>query len=134
MNIWFSSDTHYGHKRIIELAKRPFSSVEEMDEVMIERHNARVRPGDQFFHVGDFAFADHDPYLRRLNGQKFLVSGNHDHTNRLKKATLWQKVEKLMHVKMPDGLQLVLCHYAMRLWRATRTTARSTSTATATAT
>jgi calcineurin-like phosphoesterase family protein len=61
MNIWFSSDTHYGHKRIIELAKRPFSSVEEMDEVMIERHNARVRPGDQFFHVGDFAFADHDP-------------------------------------------------------------------------
>ena len=49
MNIWFSSDTHYGHKRIIELAKRPFSSVEEMDEVMIERHNARVRPGDQFF-------------------------------------------------------------------------------------
>jgi hypothetical protein len=73
MNIWFSSDTHYGHERIIELAKRPFSSVEEMDEVMIERHNARVRPGDQFFHVGDFAFADHDPYLSRLNGQKFLV-------------------------------------------------------------
>ena len=76
MNVWFTSDTHFGHKRIIELAKRPFSSVEQMDGVMIESWNARVRPGDLVYHVGDFAFADHTPYLERLNGQKFLVKGN----------------------------------------------------------
>jgi calcineurin-like phosphoesterase family protein len=40
MNIWFTTDTHYRHKRIIELANRPFGSVEEMEEVMIERHTS----------------------------------------------------------------------------------------------
>jgi calcineurin-like phosphoesterase family protein len=40
MNIWFTADTHYCHKRIIELANRPFGSVEEMNEVMIERHTS----------------------------------------------------------------------------------------------
>ena len=90
MTAFFTSDHHFGHKRIIELAKRPFTSVDEMDEYMIVRWNDRVKPGDTIYHVGDFAFTDHDPYLRRLNGQKFLVPGNHDHSNRVKKATGWE--------------------------------------------
>jgi hypothetical protein len=43
---FFTSDHHFGHKRIIELAKRPFTSVDEMDEYMIVRWNDRVKPGD----------------------------------------------------------------------------------------
>ena len=34
MTIWFSADHHFGHARMIELAKRPFKSVEEMDRVV----------------------------------------------------------------------------------------------------
>jgi calcineurin-like phosphoesterase family protein len=116
MTIWFTSDHHFGHERIIELAKRPFASVEGMDEHMIACWNDRVKPGDTVYHVGDFAFTDHDPYLRRLNGQKFLVPGNHDHSNRVKKATGWVKAEKIMDVTLPDGTMVVLCHYAMRVW------------------
>ena len=116
MTIWFTSDHHLGHKRIIELANRPFSSVEEMDEEMIRRWNARVARGDIVYHLGDFAFADHDPYLGRLKGQKFLAPGNHDHSNRVKRAKGWQGVEKLMHITLPDGTPVVLCHYAMRVW------------------
>jgi calcineurin-like phosphoesterase family protein len=116
MTIWFTSDHHFGHERIIELAKRPFASVEGMDEHMIARWNDRVKPGDTVYHVGDFAFTDHDPYLRRLNGQKFLVPGNHDHSNRVKKAAGWVKAEKIMDVTLPDGTMVILCHYAMRVW------------------
>lgn len=113
--VWFTSDHHFGHKRIIELAKRPFASVEEMDEAMIERWNARVAPGDLVYHLGDFAFADHTPYLERLKGQKRLVVGNHDHSNRVNKAKGWSTIDSLLHITVTDT-PLVLCHYAMRVW------------------
>jgi calcineurin-like phosphoesterase family protein len=116
MNIWFTSDHHFGHKRIIELAKRPFASVEEMDEEMIHRWNQFVEPGDMVYHLGDFAFADHTPYLSRLKGQKRLILGNHDHSNRVNKAKGWATVDSLLHVTLPDSTPMVLCHYAMRVW------------------
>lgn len=116
MTIWFTSDHHFGHKRIIELANRPFSSVEEMDEEMVRRWNAVVAPGDMVYHLGDFAFADHTPYLARLKGQKRLVLGNHDHSNRVNKAKGWATVDSLLHVTLPDKALVVLCHYAMRVW------------------
>lgn len=118
MQIWFTADTHFGHERIIELANRPFATVEEMDEEMIRRWNAVVAPGDLIYHLGDFAFCDHTPYLARLNGQKKLIIGNHDHSNRLKKAKGWATIDSLLRVKGIPGepLPVVLCHYAMRVW------------------
>ncbi|MEH2560805.1 metallophosphoesterase [Bradyrhizobium sp. AZCC 2289] len=113
MNIWFTSDHHFGHKRIIELAQRPFTSVEEMDEMMIWYWNDRVKPGDMVYHVGDFAFADHDPYLDRLNGVKRLILGNRDHSNRWKTGFSKRSstVDSLLHIALPDA-----CHFAVRVW------------------
>lgn len=113
--MWFTADTHFGHKRIIELAHRPFASVEEMDEAMIARWNERVGRNDIVFHLGDFAFADHGPYLSRLNGYKRLVVGNHDHTNRTKLSSGWGTISDLLHVTVA-GTSIVLCHYGMRVW------------------
>ena len=78
---FFTSDTHFGHQRIIELCNRPFSSVEEMNEVMIERWNTVVKPDDVVIHLGDVALgkiAETLPLIGRLNGYKVLVPGNHD--------------------------------------------------------
>ena len=82
---------------------------------MIAKWNNRVARGDTVYHLGDFAFCDHTPYLRRLNGQKRLVVGNHDHSNRVKKAVGWSTVDSLLHVKVEDT-PIVLCHYGMRVW------------------
>lgn len=43
MNTWFTSDTHWGHSKIIEHSHRPFESIGEMDEVLIERWNKVVK-------------------------------------------------------------------------------------------
>lgn len=72
-NIWFISDTHFGHANILEYEKeaRPFSSLEEMHEVMIERWNSVVQPKDILYHLGDFAFGRRGlSVASRLNGKK----------------------------------------------------------------
>lgn len=81
MNIWFTSDHHFGHAKIIELCNRPFSSVEEMNEILVERWNSVVARGDMVFYLGDFAMGQRKetvPIASRLNGVKLLVPGNHD--------------------------------------------------------
>lgn len=83
-NIFLTSDSHFFHKNIIELCNRPFSSVEEMNEKLIENWNSVVSPNDYIFHLGDFCFggsAAWDYCLDRLNGHKFLILGNHEWKN-----------------------------------------------------
>ncbi|MGB4778165.1 metallophosphoesterase [Microbacterium sp.] len=84
---YVTSDTHFGHARISELAGRPFGTVEEMDAELVARWNAVVGPGDVVLHLGDLALGPIQESLAltaRLNGQRFLVPGNHD---RLSTAT-----------------------------------------------
>ncbi len=83
--IFLISDTHFGHEGILHfktpegLPVRPFKTVEEMDEHMVERWNSVVRPQDHIYHLGDVAMkAPGLGILKRLNGHKRLVRGNHD--------------------------------------------------------
>lgn len=79
---WFTSDTHFGHKSVIDYCARPFTSVSEMDAELIRRWNAIVGINDTVFHLGDFSFCGAlrtAEILSQLNGQKILIRGNHDH-------------------------------------------------------
>ena len=77
--IWLVSDTHFGHQNIITYCNRPFTTAEEMDEAIIQRWNAVVRPQDHVYHLGDVAMkATSLALVQRLNGHKRLVRGNHD--------------------------------------------------------
>lgn len=116
MAVWFTADTHLGHGNIIKFCKRPFKTTTEMDGVMIGRWNELVAPTDTIWHVGDFAFGDHLPYLRHLNGTKHLILGNHDHSNRVKPAkSAWASIGTMAHFTLEDT-PIVLCHYALRVW------------------
>jgi calcineurin-like phosphoesterase family protein len=80
---FITSDPHYFHQNILKYQAdtRPYGSVVEMNEVLIERHNATVSPHDHVWFVGDFSFGklqETRNVLRRLNGIKHLVLGNHD--------------------------------------------------------
>lgn len=76
MSIWFTSDTHFGQERTLELSRRPFDSVNQMDRALVARWNEVVKPEDTVFHLGDFG----DPSkVRQLNGERVvLVPGNYD--------------------------------------------------------
>lgn len=86
-NTFFISDTHFGHYNIVhkftwpdtDTPLRPFSSVEEMDETMVENWNSVVKPQDKVYHLGDAVIKKKDlSIFDRLNGRKTLVMGNHD--------------------------------------------------------
>lgn len=87
-DIWLVSDTHFNHKNLLNfkdkqdnLVRPGFSSVEEMNEVMIENWNVLVKPNDTIIHCGDVCFGEPWEYhkiLKRLNGKKILIVGNHD--------------------------------------------------------
>lgn len=120
MNVWFVSDTHFGHSRVIEYSNRPFSSVEEMDEAMIENWNEVVKPGDLVYHLGDFSFypeAKSVTIASRLAGNRYLVYGNHDKRLRKNKdfVSQWIWTKDLTQIEL-DGQKIILCHFAMLTW------------------
>lgn len=79
--IYFTSDTHFGHSRVREFepSRAHFATVEGMNEALIDNWNATVRQRDTVWHLGDFAFGRVNVAIAgRLNGIKRLVLGNHD--------------------------------------------------------
>ncbi|WP_197462099.1 metallophosphoesterase [Microbacterium sp. CH1] len=76
-----TSDTHFSHARISELADRPFSTVAEMDAAMIRRWNDVIAPDSVVLHLGDVALGPIEESIAltaHLHGRRFLVPGNHD--------------------------------------------------------
>ena len=80
--VFIIADTHFGHKNIIDFEKdaRPFATIEEHDEALVDRWNSAVNKNDTVWHLGDVLFGEASfKTLGRLNGVKKLVMGNHDH-------------------------------------------------------
>lgn len=78
--IFFTSDHHFCHANIIKYCKRPFESVDQMNEDMVRRWNEVVGVEDTVYYLGDFSLAKQavELFARRLNGEKHFIMGNHD--------------------------------------------------------
>ena len=148
-NIWFTSDTHYDHANIIRFSRRPqfqegdevindegravwaspeiaAERVKQMNEEMLEAHNALVKPGDTVYHLGDFviwkgrkseATKRVEWWLKQLHGNYHIVWGNHDHTptRRAEGFASKQYYLELRNIGLAKDM-FVLSHYAMRVW------------------
>jgi len=121
---FFTADTHFNHKNIIEACERPFKNVWSMNAYMIARWNEAVKGGDLVYHLGDFALPNkgdgHDvnEIIDRLNGQIYLIKGNHDDKNMILFKNKFQKIADLAYIKLNTGQKVMLCHYPMLSWRA----------------
>lgn len=97
--IYLISDTHFGHANLLTFRDkeggylRHFSSVEEMDEHMVEKWNSTIKPQDHVYHLGDVTMRpEHIQTVGRLNGHKRLVLGNHDQPYMKMYAGYFQKI------------------------------------------
>lgn len=114
MATYFTSDTHFGDHRVLNLYPRPFGAVPEMDTELIRRWNAVVGTEDEVWHLGDFARTAKRAaeVLAQLNGRKHLILGNNDPAEL---GDGWDSVAPYAEIER-DGHFLVLCHYPFRSW------------------
>jgi calcineurin-like phosphoesterase family protein len=113
MAYFFTSDWHLFHKNIIKYSNRPFSSVEEMNEELVNRCNSVVCSSDVVIHNGDFSFGDKTQtreILKRLNGTWIFLLGDHDRS--------WTNTNTLRQIyqKRINGIPIIVCHWCMRTW------------------
>lgn len=100
-NLFFVSDHHFSHPLMVRT--RGLVSVEQMDEMIIQKHNDRVRPQDHVYFLGDVAMKrQHLAIVRRMNGHKRLIFGNHDIFEYKEYVNVG--FEKLMAYRVMDGI------------------------------
>lgn len=119
-DIFFTGDTHFNHRKCQELFRKDkFKSLEDMNETIIERWNARIKKSDRVYHLGDFSLGTTVECRRvanRLNGQIYLIRGNHEKVAEHKACA-----DRFVWIKDYFGLKvgeqkIYLCHYAFRTW------------------
>jgi calcineurin-like phosphoesterase family protein len=110
---YYIADTHFGHDNVIRFDNRPFATVEEMEEEMVKRWNARVKKGDMVYILGDFCWKKEPEWIRilnRLNGGKTLIMGNHDISGSARLRSMFQDVKEYKEIN-DEGRYVVLSHY-----------------------
>jgi calcineurin-like phosphoesterase family protein len=97
INVWITSDTHYGHKNIVTGVTswrkpdgsipfdetRNFPTIEEMNDMMVNNINQFVKKDDVLIHLGDWSFGGVENIQNLWNRLEckniHLFIGNHDH-------------------------------------------------------
>lgn len=115
---YYIADCHFFHDKVRQMDARPFATLEEMHEVMIQRWNDTVtKEKDEVVILGDFSMGKAEEtmeVLRRLRGRKILIRGNHDNGYLRQKLlfdrSLFTDIE--FYKEMHDNTRkVILCHY-----------------------
>ena len=136
MNIWFTSDTHFGHTNIagpkVSVWKngyRNFNSVQEMNDALVTNINKIVGEDDILYHLGDWSFGGiHNIYYFRKSlicKNIHLMLGNHDqhitnkdikfHDTSFNPIDLFTSVQEVKTEKIGKSY-FHLSHYSHQVW------------------
>lgn len=123
--LFFTADWHLNHSNIIKLCNRPYSSVDEMNQALIDNFNKVVSSKDTTYFIGDICFAKEQflSVIPKLNGIKYFAEGNHDKWWQSRSEFNLENVyfipkEFALHSKKNNKLLIILNHYPMRAWDA----------------
>ena len=118
--IYYIADTHFGHENVIKFCNRPFSSVEEMNEVMIQHWNKRVHGNDTVYILGDMFLRceEAESILKRLKGRKRIIVGNHDGSwmSKVPVREYFESVDMMLETSVAN-YGATMCHYPMLSWK-----------------
>lgn len=118
--LYFTSDLHLGHENAIKFKGRPFWSIDEMNNILIENINAVVNEEDDLWILGDFSYKLNKEQVRQIRKQircrhVHLVYGNHDKD--YSQDHIFQSVQHYKELKTEYG-KIILFHYPILEWSA----------------
>jgi len=119
MNIFFTADLHFHHKNVILFESRPFKDIEEMNDTLVKNWNNRVSNKDDIYILGDFSFGNTEQtleLLNNLNGNKYLIKGNHDHVVKNKEVASKFVWIKDYHKLKTNNQKIILFHYPIQVF------------------
>lgn len=139
MNRFATSDEHFFHHNILtgwdgQQAPRPFATMEDMVEGLIDRHNSVVKDNDEVYHLGDMFWKstglETAIWIRqRLRGKHYYAFGNHDElffidqkkqTGPLSELALHFEEVRDVYFLSTNGINrhgVYMNHYANHVWR-----------------
>lgn len=119
---WFTSDWHLGHSKTLEFAKRPYKTVEEMNEGIINNALSVLKKGDNLFHLGDISFTHElaEEFLKTISKRRihfFWILGNHD-IGKIKVEELRQYCHEITFQKVikREKTKIHLSHFPQMCW------------------
>lgn len=119
--LFFTADTHFWHKNIMKFTDRPWDTVEEMNEGIIQRWNETVPEDGVVYHLGDVAFCGitkTKAILERLNGTIHLIKGNHD-SSKASFKECFESVRPAFELYVEDEgerQEITLSHFPYLVW------------------
>lgn len=119
MHLFANSQTKSGKN----FDNRPFETVEEMNNYMLQAWNTKITNGDTVYILGDLHIRGKSEELialvSKLKGKKVLIKGNHDDLTDYRYRQLFEEICDYKELtENVDGLahRLVLCHYPILFW------------------
>lgn len=120
--MFFTSDLHFFHDNILKWSNRPYKTIDEMNDDIINRINKKVGNNGILYILGDVSFgnlANTIECLQRINTpNKTLIIGNHDE-HFLKRGdfiTCFTEVHHRLQLNVNKRV-IILDHYPIQSWK-----------------
>lgn len=113
---YFIADLHIGHENALKFDKRPFKTIKEHDNFIMEEWNKKITDEDDVYILGDISWLgiqETVEYFRKLKGKKHLIKGNHDakYLKNHELQRLFIEIVDYKEIYINNRIGLVLSHY-----------------------
>jgi calcineurin-like phosphoesterase family protein len=129
--VYLTSDTHYGHKNICKATSswtapnsagcRNFSSIEQMNQAIVDGINETVPENSLLIHCGDWSFGGYkniEKFRKQIRCKNvILLQGNHDHhiSQHFVEEGLFLEFTQIGFYQV-ESIRFVCAHYPMAIW------------------
>lgn len=111
---YYISDLHFGNEKALKIDEQDHIGMRSRAEMIVERWNNTVSEKDEVYIIGDVLWPANAAvgieFLKKLNGRKHLITGNHEKCDSAQFKACFESEDKFSEI-IDEGRKVFLCHY-----------------------